>query len=149
MRAPLSVRWRLLLAFLGISAFAVLAVGGGHLRVSALWRMCFERITEQRVPSAFTALQLSRQAERIVTAAPSPADRSLKRKQHREVSAAITTEVNRLEALLGQVKGGVVEAAALAALEPSGSRGFAAISPRSTGPSRGRLEVSGRSGTKF
>jgi adenylate cyclase len=117
MRIRLSVRWRLLLAFLGISAFAVLAAATGTY---AFRQMAYvlERITDQRVPSALTALDLSRQAERIVAAAPALLTvRS--EAQYREISASITIEVDRLEALLAQIRSGAVDPAALAAMEPA------------------------------
>ena len=117
MRIPLSVRWHLLLAFLGISAFAVLAAAVGTY---AFRQMAYvlERITEQRVPSALTALDLSRQAERIVAAAPTLLT-ARSRGQYREISTAITAEVDRLETLLARIKGGAVDAAARAAMEPA------------------------------
>ncbi|MBQ0824702.1 response regulator [Microvirga sp. HBU67558] len=101
----LSVRWRLLLAFLGISAFALLAAAAGTY---AFRQMAFviERITEQRVPSAITALDLSRQAERIVAAAPTLLS-ARSQMQYREISASITAEVDHLEALLAEIKSDV------------------------------------------
>src|SRR5829696_1895443 len=105
MPAPLSVRRRLLLALLGISAFAVLAAAAGTY---AFRRMAYviERITEQRVPSALTALDLSRQAERIVAAAPTLLS-AHSQGQYQEVSATITAEVDRLETLLAQIRSDV------------------------------------------
>jgi len=141
MRFPLSVRWRLLLAFLGISAFAVLAaaVGTYAFRETAI---VLERITEQRVPSALAALELSRQAERIVAAAPTLLS-ARSQAQHREVSTAITTEVDRLEALLSKIRGGAVDPASLDGLDPAVQglrRNLSAI----TGLVARRLEVSDR-----
>jgi adenylate cyclase len=117
MRILLSVRWRLRLAFLGISAFAVLAaaVGTYAFRQTAF---VLERITEQRVPSALAALDLSRQAARIVAAAPTLLS-ARSQAQYREVSTAITTEVDRLQSLLAQIKRGAVDPGALAAMEPA------------------------------
>src|SRR5919112_6905035 len=105
MRFPLSVRWRLLLAFLGISAFAVLAaaVGTYAFRETAI---VLERITEQRVPSALAALDLSRQAARIVAAAPTLLS-ARSQGQYQEISATITAEVDRLETLLAQIRSDV------------------------------------------
>lgn len=105
MPVRLSVRWRLLLAFLGISAFAVLAAAAGTY---AFRQMAYviERITEQRVPSALTALDLSRQAERIVAAAPTLLS-ARSQAQYQEISATITTEVDRLETLLSQIRSDV------------------------------------------
>lgn len=63
------VRGRLLLAFLGISAFAVLAAlvaVYSFLRVGNV----LDDITVQRVPVALLAQELSREAERLVAAGP-------------------------------------------------------------------------------
>src|SRR5262245_5060306 len=65
----LSVRWRFVLAFLGISAFALLAA------IAATWAFLqvgavVARIAEERAPAALSSLELSRQADRIVAAAP-------------------------------------------------------------------------------
>ncbi|QRM30219.1 response regulator [Microvirga sp. VF16] len=119
MPVRLSVRWRLLLAFLGISAFAVLAAAAGTY---AFRQMAYviERITEQRVPSALTALDLSRQAERIVAAAPTLLS-ARSQAQYQEISATITAEVDRLEALLAQIKGDV-DPATGTAMEPAVER---------------------------
>src|SRR5215472_3553808 len=63
------VRGRLLLAFFGISGFAVLAAAAAmysFFRVGAV----LETITERKIPPAMASLDLSRQAERIVAVAP-------------------------------------------------------------------------------
>jgi signal transduction histidine kinase/DNA-binding response OmpR family regulator/HAMP domain-containing protein len=119
MPVRLSVRWRLLLAFLGISAFAVLAAAAGTY---AFRQMAYviERITEQRVPSALTALDLSRQAERIVAAAPTLLS-ARSQGQYQEISATITAEVDRLETLLAQIRSDV-DPAMGTAMEPSVER---------------------------
>ena len=51
MRDRLGVRGRLLLAFLGISAFAVLAAGAAIYSFAEVGK-ALERITQDRVPSA-------------------------------------------------------------------------------------------------
>lgn len=112
----LSVRWRLLLAFLGISAFAVLAAATGTYAFRQMTQV-IERITEQRVPSALVALDLSRQAERTVAAAPTLLT-ARSQAQYREISATITAEVERLEDLLAQIRS-EVDPAAVAAMEPA------------------------------
>lgn len=63
------LRSRFLAAFLGISIFAVLSAA------IAVWALVLvgrslEEVTERSVPSALTSLELSRQAERLVSAAP-------------------------------------------------------------------------------
>ena len=65
----LGVRGRLLIAFFGISAFSVLAAVAAVYSFLAIGAV-LERITQQRVPSALGALEISREAERIVAAAP-------------------------------------------------------------------------------
>src|SRR5215813_8633938 len=63
------VRGRLLLAFFGISGFAVLAAAAGiyaFLRVGEV----LETITQRKAPPALASLELSSQAERVVAAAP-------------------------------------------------------------------------------
>jgi adenylate cyclase len=112
----LSVRWRLLLAFLGISAFAVLAAATGTYAFRQMTQV-INRITEERMPSALAALDLSRQAERIVAAAPTLLT-ARSQVQYREISAAITVEVERLEELLAQIRT-EVDPAAVAAMEPA------------------------------
>src|SRR4051794_38581994 len=64
----LGVRARLLLAFFGISAFAVLAAAAGIYA----FREVGDRldIVDTRVPSTLTSLELSRSADRIIAAAP-------------------------------------------------------------------------------
>ncbi|HSR73059.1 MAG TPA: PAS-domain containing protein, partial [Kiloniellales bacterium] len=65
----LGVRPRLLLAFIGISAFSIIAAATAFysfLRVGE----ALDQVTQHKSPSAITSLELSRQAERVVTAAP-------------------------------------------------------------------------------
>ena len=136
----LSVRWRLLLAFLGISAFAVLAAATGTYAFRQMAHV-IERITEQRVPSALAALDLSRQAERTVAAAPTLLT-ARSQAQYREISAAITAEVERLEDLLAHVRS-EVDPAAVTAMEPAVAglrRNLTALA----GLVAGRLAVAGQ-----
>jgi PAS domain-containing protein len=63
------IRTRLLLAFSWIGLFAVLAAGAAVYALLEVNR-AMERITARRVPSALASLELSRQAERVVAAAP-------------------------------------------------------------------------------
>ena len=63
------VRARLLLSFLGITTFAVLAA------IAAVYALvqiggAFDLITEKRVPVALIAQELSREAERLVAVGP-------------------------------------------------------------------------------
>jgi adenylate cyclase len=102
MPGPVSVRWRLLVAFLGISAFAVLAAAASMWAFLELGRVV-ERTTEERAPAALALLELSRQAERIATAAsallaaPNEAGRA-------NVAADIRTQLASLEAILAKLR---------------------------------------------
>lgn len=68
-RKRMGVRGRLLIAFLSIAAFVVLA------SVAALYSFLvvggiLDRITQRRMPSALNTLEIARQVEQIVAAAP-------------------------------------------------------------------------------
>src|SRR5262249_20755688 len=64
------VRGRLLLAFLSICMFSLVGAASGFLSLSQVGRS-LDRITDERVPQVLSWLELSRQAERVVRAAPS------------------------------------------------------------------------------
>lgn len=53
----LGVRWRLLLAFFGISAFAVIAAAAAMYSFAEVGKL-LGRITEERVPPALASLEL-------------------------------------------------------------------------------------------
>jgi adenylate cyclase len=111
------VRGRLLLAFLGISAFAVIAAAAGLYSFGEVGK-ALGRITEERVPGALASLELSRQAERIVAAAPALlAVRS--EQQLQQVSGSIRAEVGKLEQLLEALRQSGLHPGALAPLEPA------------------------------
>jgi class 3 adenylate cyclase len=98
----LGVRGRLLLSFFGISAFAVSAA------VTAMYSFlevgnALDRIIQFRVPSAIASLQLSRQAERIVAAAPALLTVTTA-PEHERVSGMISAEVDRLDSLLSDLE---------------------------------------------
>ena len=63
------VRGRLLLAFLAICMFSLVCAASGILSLSQVGRF-LSRITQERVPQALSLVELSRQAERVVRAAP-------------------------------------------------------------------------------
>ena len=113
----LGVRWRLLLAFFGISAFAVIAAAAAMYSFAEVGK-ALERITRERVPPALASLELSRQAERIVTAAPAFLAATT-RERHQEVSRDIAAEVERLRALLADLRGSAIAPGALAMVEPA------------------------------
>src|SRR4051812_14610201 len=110
-----SVRLRLLGAFLGISAFAVLAAA------AAMWAFLelggvVARITEERTPAALASLELSRQAERIAAAAPALlAARSDEARAR--VAAGIRAQFAGLEELRAHLHGTATDADAFLAIE--------------------------------
>ena len=65
----LGVASRLLLAFLGISGLAVVVAGVAIFSFREIGDV-LDRITARRVPAALALQEVSRQAERIVSAAP-------------------------------------------------------------------------------
>jgi hypothetical protein len=67
--ASMGVRGRLLLAFLGISMFSLVAAASGLYSLSRVGG-ALSNITEHRVPEALSWLELSRRVESIVRAAP-------------------------------------------------------------------------------
>jgi class 3 adenylate cyclase len=98
----LGVRGRLLLSFFGISAFAVIAATTAMYSFLQVGK-ALERIIEFRVPSAIASLQLSRQAERIVAAAPALLNVTTT-PEHKRVSGMIFAEVDRLDSLLSDLE---------------------------------------------
>lgn len=116
----LGVRWRLLIAFFGISAFAVLAAAAAVYSFLAVGTV-LDRITRQRVPSALGSLEISRQAERIVAAAPSllAVTTSAERK---ELSSSIAAEVRLLEELVADLQRDEIDASASEGIEPAVQR---------------------------
>ena len=98
----LGVRGQLLLSFFGISAFAVIAAATAMYSFLEVGK-ALERIIEFRVPSAIASLQLSRQAERIVAAAPALLTVTTA-PEHERVSGMISAEVGRLNSLLSDLE---------------------------------------------
>ncbi|ASP87706.1 adenylate/guanylate cyclase domain-containing protein [Sinorhizobium meliloti] len=111
----LGVRGRLLFAFFGISAFAVLATVGALYAFLELSQV-LERVTERRAPSALASLELSRHAERVAATAPAFLA-STSRARHSEVSAAIGSEMARLEELLAALKGATLSSGVVSEIE--------------------------------
>ncbi|HEY6983941.1 PAS-domain containing protein, partial [Reyranella sp.] len=109
------VRTRLLLAFLGISAFALLAAAAGIYSFGRVGDRL--EVIDARVPPALAALELSRSAERIIAAAPAllaatdPAQRD-------EVKAGLEAEVARLDDKLGELRNKTDKASPLSEIEP-------------------------------
>lgn len=111
----LGIRGRLLVAFFGISTFAVLATAAAVYAFLQVGEVV-ERITERRVPSALGSLEVSRQAERVAATAPAVLA-TTSTVEHNEVSAAIGMEMARLEDLLAALKGTAANTAAVAEIE--------------------------------
>jgi len=97
-----SFRWRLLLAFFGISSFAIL---GGAVAIYAFSNIenVLVRITDQSVPSVLESLQLSRDAERLVSAAPVLLT-STSQDEHQQKAAQIREDITRLNNVLDGLK---------------------------------------------
>jgi adenylate cyclase len=121
-RAPrLGVASRLLLAFLGISALAVVAAAVAIFSFREIGDV-LDRITARRVPAALSLQEVSRQAERIASAAPAllaavtPAD-------HAESSRKISGEMQELTGLLeGLERRGAADSAALGSMQSAVNR---------------------------
>lgn len=97
-----SFRWRLLLAFFGVSSFAIV---GGAVAIYALSNIenVLVRITDQSVPSVLVSLQLSRDAERLVSAAPVLLT-SGSQDEHQQQAATIRNDIARLKGVLHNLK---------------------------------------------
>ena len=94
----MGVRGRLLLAFLGISMFSLVAAASGLYSLSQVGGAP-NKITEQRVPEALSWLELSRRVESVVRAAP--ALLVVKTDSARnEVSNKIASQIAQLEPFL-------------------------------------------------
>jgi adenylate cyclase len=116
----LGVASRLLLAFLGISGLAVI---GAVVAIFSFREIgdVLDRITARRVPAALALQEVSRQAERIVSAAPAllaaatPAD-------HAESSRKIAAEMQELGALLEGLENRGADNVALGSMRSAVSR---------------------------
>jgi signal transduction histidine kinase/phosphotransferase system HPr-like phosphotransfer protein len=104
-----------LLAFLGISAFAVLGAGAALYSFREIDRS-LGLITQRRIPVVVQSQELSRHAERIAAAAPALVT-VVSQTEKDEWAHSISIEVNTLNELLAQLQQGGVESAALHSLE--------------------------------
>ena len=105
-----------MLAFFGISAFAVLGAGAALYSFQQI-SDAFASITQRRIPLALTSQELSRHAERIVAAAPTLLT-ATSQDEKEDRSVAISSEVNVLYSLLANLRSAGVESRELASLEP-------------------------------
>ena len=113
----LGVAGRLLLAFLGISGLAVVGAGVAIYSFREIGDV-LDRITAWRVPAALASQEVSRQAERIIAAAPTLLSATTPA-EHAERSRGIGKE---MQALVAQLEG----------LEDRGADSVALGSMRST-----------------
>jgi adenylate cyclase len=114
-RSGLGVRGRLLLAFFGISALAVLGA------VAALYSFreidqALGLITQRRIPMVVQSQEISGHAERITAAAPALLTVASQTEKD-QWSRGISIEVDTLNELLVQLRQGGAESAALQLLE--------------------------------
>ena len=104
-----------MLAFFGISAFAVLGAGAALYSFQQI-SDAFASITQRRIPLALTSQELSRHAERIVAAAPTLLT-TTSQDEKEDRSVAISGEINVLYSLLTNLRSAGVESRELASLE--------------------------------
>lgn len=109
------VRARLLLAFFGIAAFAVLAAAAGIYAFREVGSRL--EVIDARVPPTVSALELSRSAERIIAAAPALLA-AVDRTRRDAVNAELAREVARLNDTLGELSTGATPALPLENIEP-------------------------------
>ena len=120
MLSRLGVASRLLLAFLGICALAVV---GAAVAIYSFHEIgdVLDRITARRVPAALASQEVSRQAERIVAAAPAllsaktPAEQAVR-------SRAIGADMRALAGLLEGLENRGADGVALGAMRSTVSR---------------------------
>lgn len=102
MTLAMGVRGRLLIAFFGISALAVLVALTALVSYSAVGKI-LERITKTHVPAVINTIEISRQAERIVAAAPTLL--AAETKVDRETaSRSIFLQLSQLNETLGRLR---------------------------------------------
>jgi signal transduction histidine kinase len=108
----LGVRARLLLAFFGISAFAVLAAGAGIYAFRQVGDLL--ELIDARVPQVVSSMEISRAADRLIASAPALLAAKTT-KERDEVSNRMRPEVDRLVMGLNHVgRGGKAGEAAVA-----------------------------------
>jgi adenylate cyclase len=114
-RSRLGVRGRLLLAFFGISAFAVLGAGAALYSFGEI-DQSLGLITQRRIPVVVQSQELSRHAERITAAAPALLTVTSQTEKD-QWARGISIEVNTLNELLAQLRKSGVESTGLHSLE--------------------------------
>jgi phosphoglycerate-specific signal transduction histidine kinase len=114
MLSRLGVASRLLLAFLGISGLAMVGAAVAIFSFHEIGEV-LNRITARRVPAAFASQEVSRQAERIISAAPALLSAATPT-EHAQRSRNITTEMDALYARLDKFEDGGAESVALGSM---------------------------------
>jgi class 3 adenylate cyclase len=94
----LGVRGRLLLSFIGISGFAVVAAAAAMYSFVEVQKV-LDKITEQRVPTALAAQELSARAERIVAGTPALLAASTP-SEHFEIWSGLGNEAKKIDSSL-------------------------------------------------
>jgi hypothetical protein len=98
----LGVRGRLLLAFLGIATFSLVAAASGLVSLSLVGN-ALTKVTDERVPQALSWLELSSQAERVVRAAPALLVVTTEEARD-EVSTEIASQAEQLDKYLEKIR---------------------------------------------
>jgi signal transduction histidine kinase len=120
MLSRLGVATRLLIAFLGISGLAVVGAGVAIYSFREIGKV-LDRITAQRVPAALASQEVSRQAERIVSAAPALFSAATP-PEHGERSRNIGTEMQALVGLLASLEDRGADSVALGSMRSTVGR---------------------------
>jgi class 3 adenylate cyclase len=111
------VRGRLLLAFFGISALAVVGAVASLFTFAEVTSV-FDRVTRESVPSTLAALELSRQAERIALIAPRlVADETMVEQLHTD--RIIRKQIANLNRLFTQIKASQSNSSLISGIETS------------------------------
>jgi adenylate cyclase len=116
----LGVASRLLLAFLGITGLAVVGAGVAIFSFREIGDV-LDRITARRVPAALALQEVSRQAERIVSAAPALLAAATPA-VHAESSRKIAAEMHELATLLEGLENRGADSVALGSMRSAVSR---------------------------
>jgi len=111
----LGVRGRLLLAFVAVSAFAVLGAGAAFYSFREFGD-ALGLITQQRTPAALKSQELARHVERIVAAAPALLTAANQAEKNRR-SEEITSDESSLYALLASLRAAGLEISVIQGLE--------------------------------
>ena len=104
MLSPLGVASRLLLAFLGISGLAMVGAAVAIFSFREIGEV-LDRVTARQVPAALASQEVSRQAERIIAAAPALLS-AASPTEHAQRSRNIATEMGTLDARLDKLEAG-------------------------------------------